>query len=77
MRKNRCEKKDDTPRQSLEQMEDVHRSLHDQLTKAPSAYFEPCDPFRELIDSCTVLHYQEHGIQIRIWVSKNLHAASN
>ncbi len=70
-------KKDNTPRQSLEQMEDVHRSLRDQLTKAPSAYFEPLDPFRELIDSCTVLHYQEHGTQIRIWASKNSHAASN
>ena len=56
---------------TLEQMEDVHRSLRDQLSKAPSAYFEPFDPFREMIDSCTVLHYQEHGTQIRIWASKH------
>ncbi|MBT3994410.1 MAG: hypothetical protein HOF01_01275 [Chloroflexi bacterium] len=69
-------KKDNTPRQTLEQLEDVHRSLRDQLSKAPSAYFEPFDPFRELIDSCTVLHYQEHGTQIRIWASKNSHKPS-
>jgi hypothetical protein len=70
-------KKDNTTRQTLQQMEEVHRSLRDQLTKTPSAYFETFDPFRELIDSCTVLHYQEHGTQIRIWASKNSHASSN
>jgi len=59
------------PRETVEDMDKVHRSLRDQLAKAPSAYFEPFDPFRELIDSCTVLHYQEHGSEIRIWASKN------
>jgi hypothetical protein len=62
-------KKDNEPRQAVEEMEQVHRSLRDQLAKAPSAYFEPFDPFREMIDSCTVLHYQEHGSQIRIWAA--------
>lgn len=71
-------KKDNEPRQTVEEMEQVHRSLRDQLAKAPSAYFEPFDPFREMIDSCTVLHYQEHGSQIRIWASKNsLSSAEN
>ena len=70
-------KKDNAPRQTLEQMEEVHRSLRDQLSKAPSAYFEPLDPFREMIDSCTVLHYQEHGTQIRIWASKNSPSSSD
>ncbi len=65
------------PRKIVEEMEQVHRSLRDQLAKAPSAYFEPFDPFRELIDSCTVLHYQEHGTQIRIWASKNSRTLSN
>ncbi len=64
-------KKGNDPRQTVEEMEQVHRSLRDQLAKAPSAYFEPFDPFREMIDSCTVLHYQEHGSQIRIWAAKN------
>jgi hypothetical protein len=64
-------KKENDPRQTVEEMEQVHRSLRDQLSKAPSTYFEPFDPFREMIDSCTVLHYQEHGSQIRIWASKN------
>ncbi len=58
-------------RRILEDMERVHRSLRDQLAKAPSAYFEPDDPFRELIDSCTVLHYQEHGTHIRVWAASN------
>jgi hypothetical protein len=39
-------KKDNDPRQTVEEMEQVHRSLRDQLAKAPSAYFEPYDPFR-------------------------------
>jgi hypothetical protein len=64
------QKKGNTPRQTVEEMEQVHRSLRDQLAKAPTAYFEPYDPVREMIDSCTVLHYQEHGSQIRIWASK-------
>ncbi|MEE8046769.1 MAG: hypothetical protein V3T49_08015, partial [Dehalococcoidia bacterium] len=59
------------PRRTVEEMEQVHRSLRDQLAKAPTAYFEPFDPFREMIDACTVLHYQEHGSQIRIWASDN------
>ncbi|MDA1278647.1 MAG: hypothetical protein O3B95_01195 [Chloroflexi bacterium] len=59
------------PRQAIENMEKVHRSLRDELAKTPSAYFEPFDPFREMIDRCTVLHYQEHGTQIRIWAAKN------
>lgn len=65
------------PRQTVEEMDQVHRSLRDQLSKAPSAYFEPFDPFREMIDSCTVLHYQEHGAQIRIWAAKNTHTSSS
>ena len=70
-------KKGRTSRQIIEDMEQIHRSLRDQLTKAPSGYFEPNEPFREFIDSCTVLHYQEHGSQIRIWGSKHSLAASN
>ncbi len=70
-------KKGNEPRQIVEEMEHVHRSLRDQLAKAPSAYFEPFDPFRELIDSCTVLHYQEHGAQIRIWAANNSHAPTS
>ena len=58
-------------RKTVEEMEQVHRSLRDQLAKAQSAYFEPLKPFRDMIDSCTVLHYQEHGSQIRIWASKH------
>jgi hypothetical protein len=58
-------------RRIVEEMEQVHRSLRDELAKAPSAYFEPDDPFRNLIDSCTVLHYQEHGTHIRVWAAKN------
>ncbi len=65
------------PRKTVEEMEQVHRSLRDQLAKAPSAYFEPLDPFREMIDSCTVLHYQEHGTQIRIWAAKNSRSPSS
>lgn len=57
------------PRRIVEEMEQVHRALRDQLAKAPSAYFEPDDPFRDLIDSCTVLHYQEHGTHIRVWAA--------
>ncbi len=53
----------------VEDMERVHRALRDGLAKAPTAYFEPDDPFRELIDRCTVLHYQEHGMQIRVWAA--------
>jgi hypothetical protein len=64
-------KKGNDRRQTVGQMEQVHRSLRDQLVKAPTAYFEPHDPFREMIDSCTVLHYQEHGSQIRIWAANN------
>jgi hypothetical protein len=64
-------KQDNDPRKTVEEMEQVHRSLRDQLAKAPTAYFEPFDPFREMIDSCTVLHYQEHGSQIRIWAANN------
>jgi hypothetical protein len=64
-------KRDNAPRETVEEMEKVHRSLRDQLAKAPTGYFEPHDPLREMIDSCTVLHYQEHGSQIRIWASKN------
>ncbi len=59
-------------RRVLEDMERVHRSLRDSLAKAPTAYFEPDDPFRELIDSCTVLHYQEHGTEIRVWAAAAL-----
>jgi len=70
-------KRDHDARATVEDMEQVHRSLRDQLSKAPSAYFEPFDPFREMIDSCTVLHYQEHGTQIRIWSTKNAHTQSN
>jgi hypothetical protein len=65
------------PRKTVEEMEQIHRSLRDQLAKAPSAYFEPFDPFREMIDACTVLHYQEHGMQIRIWASKNSRSPSS
>ena len=64
-------------RQTVEEMEQIHRSLRDLLAKAPSAYFEPFDPFREMIDSCTVLHYQEHGSHIRIWASKHSMAPPN
>ncbi len=70
-------KKGRTPRQIIEDMEQIHRSLRDQLAKAPNAYFEPNEPFRAFIDSCTVLHYQEHGSQIRIWASKHSLNASN
>ena len=70
-------KKGRTPRQIIEDMEQIHRSLRDQLAKAPNAYFEPDEPFRKFIDSCTVLHYQEHGSQIRIWASKHALNASN
>ncbi|MBP37879.1 MAG: maleylpyruvate isomerase N-terminal domain-containing protein [Dehalococcoidia bacterium] len=70
-------KSENEPRRTVEEMEQVHRSLRDQLAKAPSAYFEPFDPFREMIDSCTVLHYQEHGAQIRIWAAKNSLASTN
>ena len=66
-----AQKKGNAPRKTVEEMEQVHRSLRDQLAKAPTAYFEPYDPFREMIDSCTVLHYQEHGFQIQIWASKH------
>ena len=59
------------PRQAIADMEQVHRSLRDGLARAPSAYFEPFDPFRALIDASTVLHYQEHGMAIRIWATKN------
>ena len=52
------------------------KALRDELAKAPSAYFEPDDPFRELIDSCTVLHYQEHGTHIRNWAASNSPAAA-
>ena len=58
-------------RRVVEDMERTHRSLRDELAKAPTAYFEPDDPFREMIDSCTVLHYQEHGTHIRIWAASN------
>lgn len=64
-------KKNTEPRQIVEDMEKAHRSLRDELAKAPSAYFEPDDPFRDMIDSCTVLHYQDHGAQIRIWAAKH------
>ena len=64
-------KKGTGSRRIIEDMERVHRSLRDELAKAPSAYYEPEDPFRELIDRCTVLHYQEHGIQIRVWAAEN------
>ncbi len=70
-------KKGTEARETIEEMEKVHRSLRDQLSKAPSAYFEPLDPFRELIDSHTVLHYQEHGTQIRIWAGKNSQTISD
>jgi len=70
-------KKGNEARKTVEEMEQVHRSLRDQLVKAPSAYFEPLDPFRELIDSYTVLHYQEHGTQIRIWATRNAQAPSD
>ena len=58
-------------RRVVEDMERVHRSLRDELAKAPTAYFEPGDPFRDMIDSCTVLHYQEHGTHIRVWAADN------
>jgi hypothetical protein len=64
-------------RQTVEEMEQVHRSLRDQLAKASTACFEPFDLFREMIESCTVLHYQEHGSHIRIWASKNSMAPPN
>ena len=62
-------KKGTGARSIVEDMERVHRSLRDELAKAPTAYFEPDDPFRHLIDRCTVLHYQEHGMQIRVWAA--------
>ncbi|MEE2841341.1 MAG: maleylpyruvate isomerase N-terminal domain-containing protein [Chloroflexota bacterium] len=65
----RQRKKGTGARRIVEDMERVHRSLRDELAKAPSAYFEPDDPFRELIDRCTVLHYQEHGTHIRVWTA--------
>ena len=64
-------KKGTGPRRIIEDMERVHRSLRDELAKAPSAYFEPDDPFREMIDRCTVLHYQEHGTHIRVWAANS------
>jgi len=70
-------KKGRTSRQILEDMEQIHRSLRDQLAKAPNTYFEPSEPFREFIDSCTVLHYQEHGSQIRVWGSEHSLNASD
>ena len=70
-------KKGRTPRQILEDMEQIHRSLRDQLAKAPNTYFEPSEPFREFIDLCTVLHYQEHGSQIRVWGSEHSLNASD
>ena len=70
-------KKGRTPRQIIEDMEQIHRSLRDQLAKAPNTYFEPSEPFREFIDSCTVLHYQEHGSQIRVWSSEHSLSASD
>ena len=70
-------KKGRTPRQIIEDMEQIHRSLRDQLAKTPNAYFEPNEPFRKFIDSCTVLHYQEHGSQIRIWGSEHSLRASD
>ena len=70
-------KKGRTTRQIIEDMEQIHRSLRDQLAKAPNTYFEPSEPFREFIDSCTVLHYQEHGSQIRVWGSEHSLNASD
>ena len=64
-------KKGTGARRIVEDMERVHRALRDELAKAPTAYFEPDDPFRELIDSCTVLHYQEHGAHIRVWAAES------
>ncbi|HCI85675.1 MAG TPA: hypothetical protein DHV68_02390 [Dehalococcoidia bacterium] len=68
-------KKGNLPRETLQEMDNVHRELRDQLAKAPSAYYEPFDTFREMIDSCTVLHYQEHGTHIRIWAGKHSRTA--
>ena len=64
-------KKGTGARRIVEDMERVHRSLRDELAKAPSACFEPDDPIREMIDRCTVLHYQEHGTHIRAWAASN------
>ena len=64
-------KKGTGARRIIEDMERVHRALRDELAKAPSAYFEPDDPFREMIDRCTVLHYQEHGTHIRVWATSS------
>lgn len=60
-----------TPRQILEEMEQTHRSLRDELSKAPSAFFEPDDPLRNMIDERSILHYDEHGRAIRIWSRGN------
>jgi hypothetical protein len=69
-------KKGTGARRIIEDMERVHRALRDELAKAPSAYFEPDDPFREMIDRCTVLHYQEHGTHIRVWAASSSPAST-
>jgi len=63
-------KKHNLPRETVQEMDKVHRELRDMLSTTPRSYFEPDEIAREMIDSCTVLHYQEHGTQIRIWMGR-------
>jgi len=63
----RQSKQELNPRQILQEMEQTHRALRDELAKAPSAFFEPDDPLRKMIDERSILHYDEHGRAIRIW----------
>ena len=72
-------KADAPAREIMAEFEETHRVLKNALAKTPKSSFEYGTPLRQRIDESTVLHYQEHNIHIRSWLTnrRNLRAQAN
>ena len=63
-------RKDGMPvREIMAEFEQTHRALKEALAKAPNSTFVHGTPMRRRIDDLTVLHYQEHDVHIRSWLT--------
>jgi uncharacterized damage-inducible protein DinB len=58
------------PREVMVEFEDVHRALREALGHAPETHFKFGTSLRKTIDEDTVLHYQEHVRDVRLWARK-------
>ena len=54
----------------LAELETAHREFMATARTLPEEHFAPGTPARNVLETCTSQHYQEHAAQIRAWRQK-------